>query len=178
LRFRLEDIPALGREEFFTEEESLLNDRLGGETANVGLRFTEPIRIRVNLSRSGKVVLVASHIEARAKCICARCLEPFSLNLTSRFQTSLKSRADFSPLEEVELSREDLETDFYEGEEIHLSPLVRDQVLLTIPPKLVCREDCLGLCPGCGRNLNREPCRCPEGRPDPRLEVLRNFRVH
>jgi uncharacterized protein len=178
LRFRLEDISALGREEFFTEDERLLNDRLGGETTNVGLRFTEPIRIRVSLSRSGKVVLVTSHIEARAKCICARCLEPFSLDLTSRFQTSLKPKQDFSPLEEAELSREDLETDFYEGEEIHLSPLVRDQVLLTIPPKLVCRENCRGLCQGCGKNLNRETCLCPESRPDPRLEVLRNFRVH
>jgi uncharacterized protein len=112
------------------------------------------------------------------KCICARCLEPFARTLTSQFQLSLKPKPDFAPPEEVELTREDLETDFYEGEEIDLSPLVQDQALLTIPPKLVCREDCLGLCPGCGKNINRDACQCPERKVDPRLEALRNFRVH
>ena len=48
---------------------------------------------------------------------------------------SLKPKPDFPSSEEVELSREDLETDFYEGEEIDLTPLVQDQVLLTVPPK-------------------------------------------
>jgi uncharacterized protein len=160
LKIRLEDIPVLGREEIFTEEEGPLNERLGGETANVGLRFVDPIRVRASLSRSGRGVLVTSRIEVRARCICARCLEAFYLNLASQFQTSLKPKPDSPPAEEIELSREDLETDFYEGEEIDLSPLIRDQVLLTIPPKLVCREDCRGLCQGCG------------------LAVLRNFRVH
>ena len=117
-------------------------------------------------------------IEARAKCTCARCLEPFPLTLASQFQISLKPKPDFAPAEEVELSREDLETDFYEGEEIDLSPHIQDQVLLTLPPKVVCREDCRGLCQGCGRNLNREECRCPERALDPRLEVLKNYRVH
>ncbi len=79
--------------------------------------------------------MVTSRIEARVKCICARCLEPFALTLTSQFQVSLKPKQDLTPPEEVELSREDLETDFYEGEEINLSPLVQDQVLLTVPPK-------------------------------------------
>ena len=178
MKYRIEDIPAEGREESFTEDESLLNDRLGGETTNTGLHFTEPIQARVKLSRSGRVVLVTIRIEARVKCICARCLEPFPLALASQFQVSLKPKPDFTPPEEVELSREDLETDFYEGEEIDLSPLVQDQTLLTIPPKLVCREDCRGLCPGCGRNINRETCQCPERKVDPRLEALRNFRVH
>ena len=58
-----------------------LNDRLGGETTNTGLHFTDPIQVRVKLLRSGKVILVKSRIEARVKCICARCLEPFALTL-------------------------------------------------------------------------------------------------
>ena len=178
MKFQLEDIPEEGREESFAEDEGPLNDRLGGETTDTGIRFAGPIQVRVDLSRSGKVILVTSRIEARAKCICARCLEPFSLPLTSQFQISLKPKPDFPPAEEFELKREDLETDFYEGEEVDLSPLIQDQVLLTLPPKVVCREDCRGLCQGCGRNLNREVCQCPEKRVDPRLEVLKNFRAH
>jgi uncharacterized protein len=178
LKFQLEDIPAEGREESFTEDEGQLNERLGGETTDIGIRFTGPIQARVHLSRSGEVILITSRIEARARCTCARCLEPFFLPLASQFQISLKPKPDLTPAEEFELSREDLETDFYEGEEVDLTPLIQDQVLLTLPPKVVCREDCRGLCQGCGRNLNREVCQCPEERVDPRLAVLKNFRIH
>jgi uncharacterized protein len=178
LKFRLEDIPAEGREDSFTEDETRLNARLGEETAYTGLHFTEPVQVRVHISRSGKMIRVKSRIDAKVKGICARCLEVFSLPLGSQFQLTLKPKPDFPPAEEVELSREDLESDFYEGEEIDLSPLIQDQVLLTIPPKLVCREDCRGLCPRCGRNLNRETCNCPDKAVDPRLEALRHFRVN
>jgi uncharacterized protein len=178
LKFRVEEIPVEGREESFLEDEASLNDRAGGESSPAGLHFTDPIRVRVVLSRSGSLVLVKSRIEAPAKCLCARCLEPLSLTLTSQYQTSLKPKPAFPLPEEVELTREDLETDFYEGEEIDLTPLVQDQVLLAIPPKVVCREECRGLCQVCGKNLNREACQCSGRTVDPRLEALRNFRVY
>lgn len=178
MKFRVEDIPAEGREESFTEDEHPLNDRLGGETSYTSFHFTDPIQVRVNLSRSGKVILVKTRIEARVKCLCARCLDPFSLTLTSQYQTSLKPRPDFPLSEEVEINREDLETEFYEGEEIDVTPLVQDQALLAVPPKAVCREECRGLCQRCGKNLNREACQCPDRPVDPRFGALRNYRVH
>jgi uncharacterized protein len=93
---------------------------------------------------------------------------------------SLRPRPDprLAPPEEIELSREDLETDFYDGEEVDLSPLIQDQVLLTLPPKVICREDCRGLCQRCGRNLNREACQCVGAEVDPQLAPLKHFRVH
>jgi DUF177 domain-containing protein len=180
LVIRVEDIPSQGKQESFLEDEGPLNERLGGETANSGLHFSGPVQVRVNLSRSGRVILVKSRVEARVKCICARCLDPFALTLTSEIQASLKPKPDphLATPEEVELSREDLETDFYEGEEVDLSPLVQDQVLLTLPPKVICREDCRGLCQRCGKNLNRETCQCSVAEGDPRLAALKNFRVH
>jgi uncharacterized protein len=180
LLIRVEDIPEQGKQESFLEDEGPLNERLGEETANSGLHFSGPVQVRVNLSRSGRVVLVKSRVEARVKCICARCLDPFALTLTSEIQASLKPKPDprLAAPEEVELSREDLETDFYEGEEVNLSPLVQDQVLLTLPPKVICREDCRGLCQRCGKNLNRETCQCSGAEVDPRLASLKNFRVH
>jgi uncharacterized protein len=178
LKFRIEDIPAEGREESFSEDERILNERLGGETIHTGIFFHAPIQARVHLSRSGRVILVKSRIEAKVHCICARCLEPFPLTLTSEFQTSLKPKLHLPPPEEVELSREDLETEFYEGDEIDVSPLVQDQVLLTLPPKVVCQENCRGLCQRCGKNLNRQTCQCPEQGGDPRFDVLKSYRVH
>ena len=179
---RVEDIPEQGKQESFLEDEGPLNERLGGDTTNSGLHFADPVQVRMTLSRSGRLILVKSGIEARVKCICARCLDPFTLTLTSEIKTSLKPKPDphlyLSPPEEVELNRGDLEIDFYEGEEVDLSPLVQDQALLTLPPKVICREDCRGLCPRCGKNLNRETCHCPGAEIDPRLASLKNFRLH
>ncbi len=177
---RVEDIPVQGRQESFLEDEGPLNERLGGETTDSGLHFPGPVQVWADLSRSGRVILVKSRIEARVKCICARCLDPFILALTSEIQASLKPKPDphLASSEEIELSREDLQTDFYEGEEVDLSPLVQDQVLLTLPPKVVCREECRGLCQHCGKNLNRETCKCTGAEVDPRLASLKDFRVH
>jgi uncharacterized protein len=180
LIIRVEDIPEQGKQESFQEDEGPLNERLGGETTNSALIFAGPVQVRVNLSRSGRVILVKSRVEARVKCICARCLDPFALTLTSEIRASLRPKLDplLAPPEEIELRRDDLETDFYEGEEVDLSPLVQDQVLLTLPAKVICREDCRGLCQRCGKNLNRETCQCSVAEIDPRLAALKNFRVH
>lgn len=177
---RVEDIPAQGKQESFLEEEGPLNDRLGGETTNSGLHFSQPIQVRLDLSRTGRILLVKSRVEARVRCTCARCLDSFALSLSSEIQMSLKPRPDprLAPSEEVELRREDLETDYYEGEEVDVSPLIQDQVLLTLPPKVVCREDCRGLCQRCGKNLNRETCQCTGAEVDPRFSPLKHFRVH
>ena len=177
---RVEDISAHGKQESFLEEEGPLNERLGGETTNSGLHFSGPIQVRLDLSRTGRILLVKSRVEARVRCTCARCLDPFTQTLSSEFKMSLRPRPDprLAPPEQIELSREDLENDFYEGEEVDLSPLIQDQVLLTLPPKVICREDCRGLCQRCGKNLNRETCQCGDAEVDPRLAPLKQFRVH
>lgn len=179
LKFRLEDISKEGQEAMFSQAESWLDGRLAGE-AKRSFNFIGPIRVYLNLSRSGRMVWVKSRIEVRVEWLCARCLESFSRTLTSEYTASLKPRPDSpsQPREEVELSREDIETEFYEGEEIDLTPLVQDQALLALPQKVICRDDCLGLCPRCGKNLNRESCQCQKRIIDPRFEPLRGFKVH
>jgi len=98
--------------------------------------------------------------------------------LTSEFTIRLKPKPDSPLMQEVELNREDLETEFYEGEEVDVAPLVQDQILLTLPAKAICDEECRGLCPKCGHNQNRGTCQCLVEVIDPRFEPLRNFRVH
>ncbi len=176
MKFRLEDIPPEGVEATFSQDEGWLDERLKAEEKRT-FRFISPIAVHLNLSKSGRVVQVKSRIETNMQWLCSRCLETFSMVLTSQYSTTLKPRPDFPPAEEVELTREDLETDFYSGEEIDLTPLVQDQVLLALPQKAVCREECRGLCPRCGKNLNREVCGCPSEFTDPRFEVLKNIKV-
>ncbi len=178
MKFRIEDIPPEGREDQYTWEEKELADRLSVETARL-FEFIGPIGIRLRLSRSGSSVLMKSRISARVKWLCARCLDPFEMDLASEFKTTLKPKpANLELSEEVELTREDLETEFYDGEEVEVSHLVKDQILLTLPQKAVCRDDCRGLCARCGKNLNREVCSCREEAVDPRFAALKSFRIH
>ena len=176
MKFRLEDIPPEGVEATFSQDEGWLDERLRAEEKRT-FRFSSPIAVHLNLSRSGRAVQVKSRIETNVQWLCARCLETFSRVLTSQYSTTLKPRPDFPTAEEVELTREDLETDFYNGEEFDLTPLVQDQVLLALPQKAVCREECRGLCSRCGKNLNREVCGCPSGSTDSRFAVLKNIKV-
>ncbi len=177
MKFRLEDIPEEGLEANFSEAEDWLDERLRAEEKRL-FRIVGPILVHLRLSRAGRMIHVKSRLETRVEWVCARCLEPFSRPLNSEFSVVLKPKPDFSPEEERELNREDLESDFYEGEEINLTPFVQDQVLLTLPPKAVCREDCRGLCQRCGKNLNRETCQCATAEVDPRLASLKHFRLH
>ncbi len=177
MKFRVEDITEEGQERVRSRQEDWLEERLAGETQR-SFHFSGPIQIRLHLTRAGKTVLMRSRVEARVEWICARCLTSFSRTLTSEFKTSLKPRPDSLLPEEIELKREDLETEFYEGEEIDVAPLVQDQILLTLPAKAICQEECRGLCPKCGQNLNRGTCQCSGKVIDPRFESLKNFRVH
>jgi uncharacterized protein len=176
MKFRLEDIPEEGLEADFSEAEDWLDERLRAEEKRL-FRIIALIRVHLRLFKSGRMVQVKSRLETRAELICARCLDPFSLGLNSEFNTVLKPRPNSPFPEERELRREDLESDFYEGEEINLTSFVQDQVLLTLPQKAVCREECRGLCPHCGKNLNREDCQCPTAIIDPRFQALKNLKV-
>ena len=65
---------------------------------------------------------------------------------------------------------------FYEGETVDCDPLIYEQIVLQIPMKALCREDCRGLCPRCGANLNLSSCSCPDRDVDERLAVLKKLK--
>lgn len=60
-------------------------------------------------------------------------------------------------------------------EQLNLDELVREDILLELPTKFLCREDCKGICPKCGKNLNDGPCGCNSQHIDPRFDVLKNL---
>ncbi|MGH9786608.1 MAG: DUF177 domain-containing protein, partial [Terriglobia bacterium] len=74
--------------------------------------------------------------------------------------------------EELEIKGEDLDIGFYHGDGLLLQDALREQILLTLPIKNVCRDDCAGLCPQCGQNRNLGPCACPPAPADERWAPL------
>ena len=76
-----------------------------------------------------------------------------------------------------ELEEEDMEVDFEKGDEIDLREILREQIYLSLPAKLICHPDCRGLCPQCGINLNEGQCRCTETLGHPGFAKLKNLKI-
>jgi uncharacterized protein len=108
---------------------------------------------------------------------CSRCLEPYPFANSSAFHLRFRPRLEVAQEnEEVEIASQDLDVEFYTERSIPLRELAAEQVQLAIPMKPLCEENCLGLCPGCGANHNREECRCETPVVDERWGALQGIR--
>ncbi len=113
----------------------------------------------VSLLRSGTSVSLDGSLRASLKFSCGRCLEEFSRVLDLDVNVVLE-KAGGVPAKETELKGEDLDVSFYSGQTINLDDLVREEIFLNLPMRPLCRDDCLGLCPRCGKDLNLRACDC------------------
>ena len=91
---------------------------------------------------------------------CARCLERTRLPVEMEFDLFYRPIRTISRNEEVEMKGEDLDIGFYHGDGLWLEEVLREQILLSLPMKSMCRTDCAGLCPQCGQNRNLAECGC------------------
>jgi uncharacterized protein len=104
--------------------------------------------------------------------LCARCLEPVEQPLTGSFDLIFRpGGVDAEPGERA-ITEDETEIGYYEKSGLLLEDAVREQVLLTLPSRTLCREDCKGLCPNCGADRNLAECGCEQRPVDPRLAAL------
>ncbi len=143
------------------------------------------------LRTAGGRVLLEGQTDLSLVAPCKRCATEVSVTVPVHFTLTLvpapverdrpaaDDDSDGSEAESsgsFELAEADL--DVYRGKQIDLDPIVREQVLLSLPMHVVCREDCRGLCGMCGQNLNEAACGCESKRVDPRLAVLKDIKLN
>ena len=121
-------------------------------------------------------IRVRGNLSTRLELRCARCLEPVEHSVAETFDALYRPQGVDAHAEEASISRAETEIGYYQGEGVLLEDVLKEQILLSLPAKLVCREDCKGLCPQCGRNLNVESCNCVSARTDPRWADLEELR--
>lgn len=139
-------------------------------------RLVEPPLVSVRLRRSGHEVRLQGEIRARAEVECDRCLKQVEVPIETTFDVTYVPATDYVEGEAAELQEEDLGLSVYEDEAIDVDELVREQVLLAMPARALCTEDCKGLCPVCGKNQNEQPCECEAKDVDPRWKALKDLR--
>ncbi len=121
-------------------------------------------------------IRVRAEYDARFELLCARCVESVEQPLGGQFDLLYRPfRAD-GDASEHSITTSETEIGYYQEGGLVLEDVLREQVLLTLPARTLCREDCKGLCPRCGRNLNQETCNCEETSSDPRWTALADLR--
>jgi uncharacterized protein len=134
------------------------------------------IDVSATLKRIRQTLYLEGNLRTEVEMDCSRCLEAARLPISAPFKYILTPAQAEHP-EEQELNAEDLDFIYYQDDLIDLDPLVAEQILLQIPMKVLCREDCRGLCPHCGISLNQHSCQCHAERIDSRLAVLKKLKV-
>ncbi|HEY1650104.1 MAG TPA: DUF177 domain-containing protein [Terracidiphilus sp.] len=107
---------------------------------------------------------------------CARCVEPVEVPLTAEFDLIFRPVGVDSDAGERSISAPETEIGYYQKDSLALEDVLREQVLLALPVRTLCKPDCQGLCPRCGANRNSHPCSCDAGPSDVRWEALAGLR--
>ncbi len=139
--------------------------------------LTKPLQIFGQLTKKLVQVDVEGKISGEIELICSRCLETATTKIENNFKVAFVTTEYFTTETEAELNEEDLEVSLYDGETIDLIELAREQMLLEVPTHFVCKDDCKGLCPKCGNNLNNQICNCETKEIDPRWQSLRQLKI-
>jgi len=166
-------------------------DKYGPQALSSTYDFTPQELERVELAAIGPVSIEATATKGdiageylidgtsrfTADFNCSRCLEPFPFASSTAFHLRFRPRLDAAQEnEEVEIASQDLDVEFYTERSIPLRDLAAEQVQLAIPMKPLCDENCLGLCPTCGANRNRDGCPCESSVVDERWGALAGIR--
>ena len=159
MKIPVDDITESAREIKFSERIDGLNDLYKN---NQFRDFGFPPLLEVDLVyyRSGQEIFFKGSFGGTLEGSCSRCLRSYSFPLNKEFDFVLSPDPSKSGRKIEELSREDLGLSYYSTEEIELAPLIKEQVMLALPTRPLCHENCRGLCGSCGVDLNKETCAC------------------
>lgn len=149
----------------------------GGEILQDITQVQEPIAVNIKIERARRTVRVKGDIKARLLLNCSRCLEDFAWSLADEFDFLLMLPPSEKSYPEIELSPEDMDISFFDGETVDVAQIAAEQIFLQMPIKPLCHEECKGLCPHCGVNLNLVSCDCRAEATSSPFEALRDIKL-
>ncbi|MDR3085691.1 MAG: DUF177 domain-containing protein [Christensenellaceae bacterium] len=135
------------------------------EFSGDALAFDGPVKVRGFMTGIGEDITVEGQIEALLLGSCARCLQTAKIAL----------RIPFAEVFTRQPSEEHPDAFLFEGAKADIDEMVLANLFMNLPMQILCKGDCKGLCPVCGKDRNREPCDCDQMRADSPFAALRNL---
>ncbi len=127
-----------------------------------------PLKLKGVLTNEDGIVFLTGLIEGEVNISCGRCLELFNMSIAAEINEVYYN-------ETMDSDQVDEDWIPFRGNELDVTSEVVKAMISSLPMKVLCNQECKGLCPGCGINLNQDQCSCKGENIDPRLEVLKNF---
>ncbi len=121
-------------------------------------------------------IRLRGRFSGRFQVPCARCVEPVEIPLAADYDLIFRPADADADSPERSITAQETEIGYYLGDSLSLEDVLREQVLLSLPVKTLCKPDCKGLCPRCGADRNSQPCTCDAGPSDLRWEALAGLR--
>lgn len=175
---RIEDItiaPEMIGEAGVEKELQIVPEAVAEVFKDMDIEVPKPFHIRyvVEREKDSDTIHATVDVKGEIQAFCSRCLEPV------RHMVDLHLKTDYLPAlpdmgRDLEAERSSSETGYYRNI-IRLGDYIVSELGLALPLRFICSEECKGLCPGCGANLNREECRC-ETPTDPRMKKLADLK--
>jgi uncharacterized protein len=122
-------------------------------------------------------IRVHGNLDVRVEAPCDRCLEAVTFPVKNQFDLVYVPASEAAAGGEEKIDAAEVEVGYYEGGGILLDDVLREVILLALPMRLVCSEECKGICPVCGQNRNQRVCSCHTTAADDRWNQLKNIRV-
>ncbi len=135
-------------------------------------QYRSPVKLTGEVSRIEKGFSLDAQMDYSGRLECSRCLASYPFENSEDFSLVLRKRPALGS-EEVALRSEELDEFFYDDPVVSVEPIAEERIQMAVPMKPLCREDCRGLCPRCGQDLNVTAYGCVVETEDPRWEVLR-----
>jgi len=140
-----------------------------------GYGNTSRLQGKVSLTRTDRGILVEGVLNTELELTCSRCLSSFSCPLKLKIEEEYFPTVDVVSGASLTIPNEPGLFTIDENHELDLTEAVRQYALLAVPMKPLCRQDCAGLCPVCGQNLNLGECKCPPQAADHRWAKLKEI---
>jgi len=165
--------PLLAGDRLLTFEYELPLDIDSEDTASFlwGVGFPSPMKVKGDITNTAGYMRMTVDLSVDYQAECARCLAPVTGTFTLSLEKTVAPRDLLSGLDEDKLDEYAIIEDGF----LDIDEQLYEQLEMEFPARFLCREDCLGLCQKCGKNLNEGKCECDHTDFDPRLEPLRKL---
>ena len=140
------------------------------------LRLSGPVAVSGKVRTSGHEVFVTGNVKTSIVLECDRCLQQLELPVNADFKLGYITGKQYESGHDAELSEDEMAVSIFDGETIDIDEVVKEQLLLAVPVRALCKAECKGICAECGADLNLGDCGCQTKEIDPRWAALKNFK--
>ena len=142
-----------------------------------GYKILDPVKMKGKLTNLGGRINLKADVAVKYQTECGRCLEPvigtMEISLDEEFVPNARFNSEFNA--GFDAAKDDSGEYHFDGDWVDIDSAIIDTIVVALPISLLCSEDCKGLCPECGNNLNKQACSCAENATNPAMAKLKNF---